>query len=227
MSAPISAEVPVVAVNSMPLVRLAAEIEVDARPSFESFYSECRDSVARAVALAIGDPDLATDSTDEAMIRAFQRWSHVGTLDLPAGWVYRVAINHSRSRLRRVARKARYVASAALGRDGKDDVPFSDQISDSRLTAALQSLPAERRAVVVLRVLLEFSEQECATALNIRPGTAKSRLHRGLAQLREAVPHLAPDIDALVTDDGTKRAAVLTIPRNSDVPISHDKQVSP
>lgn len=200
MTPPISAEIPIVAARPMPNRRRPiAQVEVAALPSFEAFYFEYRDSLARAVALAIGNPDLAADSTDEAMIRAYQRWSHVSTLERPAGWVYCVAINQSRSRLRRVARKVRY--ASALGREPHTDTPFSDQVGDSRLAAAVQSLTPERRAVVVLRVLMQFSEQECATALGIRPGTAKSRLYRGLAQLRAAVPHLAPDIDTLVTDN--------------------------
>ncbi len=200
MTSPISAEIPmVVAPSTSSPQRAVAQVEVAARSSFEAFYFKYRDSLARAVALAIGNPDVAADSTDEAMIRAYQRWSHVGTLERPAGWVYRVAINHGRSRLRRVARKARY--ASALGREPQTDTPFSDHVGDTRLAAAVQSLTPERRAVVVLRVLMQFSEQECATALGIRPGTAKSRLHRGLKQLRDAVPHLAPGIDALVADN--------------------------
>lgn len=200
MASPISAEIPVVISATSRLDPVAATVEVDLL-SFESFFFDNRDAVAHALALTIGDLDLATDATDEAMIRAYQRWAHVGTLQQPAGWVFRVALNYSRSRFRRVARKARYATT--LRGDHHIDVPFSDHIADSKLLSALHSLPPERRAVVVLRVLLEFSEQECATTLGIRRGTAKSRLHRGLTQLRGAVPHLAPDIDALVSDDRT------------------------
>ncbi len=211
MASPISAEIPAVISDLARRNPLAVGVEVDAASLFEVFYLEARDSVAQAVALAIGDVDLAADSTDEAMIRAYQRWSYVGTLEQPAGWVFRVAINHSRSRFRRVARKARY--AAVLGRDHHTDDAFADRIEDSALLKGLQSLPPDRRVVVVLRVLLEFSEAECATALDIRPGTAKSRLHRGLAQLRDSVPHLAPGIDALVADD----------PSSLHHPFSHDK----
>ena len=199
VTSPISAEIPAIVSNATRQGKRAVTVEVEAPSSFEAFYFAHRDSVARAVALAIGDVDLAMDSTDEAMIRAYQRWARVGILERPAGWVFRVAINHSRSRLRRVARKARY--AKVVGRADHTDEPFSDQIEDSALLTALRSLEPDRRDVVVLRVLLEFSEAECATALGIRPGTAKSRLHRGLANLREAVPHLAPDIDDLVAGD--------------------------
>lgn len=187
--------------------RTAQDIELDVDRtsplSFEAFYRANRDPLARAVALAVGDVDLAAESIDEAMIRAYQRWSRVATYDRPTGWVFRVAINHSRSRLRRVARKSRF--ASVFDVDRHEDTPFEHGIADSALAKALATLDADQRAVVVLRVLLEFSELECATALDIRPGTAKSRLHRGLAQLRRAVPHLAPQIDAVAAATPTRK----------------------
>jgi RNA polymerase sigma-70 factor (ECF subfamily) len=196
MSSSISAEYPIVSVDVVSSRANNEPVAVEA--TFETFYFEHRETVARAVALATGDVDQAADSTDEAMIRAYQRWSHVGNLQQPAGWVFRVAVNHSRSRIRRVARKARY--AAVLDRDRYDDTPFEQRIGDSEVVNALHELPAAQRSVVVLRILLEFTERECADALGIRPGTAKSRLHRGLAHLRHAVPHLAPELDASAAD---------------------------
>ncbi len=197
MTTPVSAEVPVIAQSATARpYRPDVTIEVDTGSTFERFYAGNRDAVARAVTVAIGDPAQAADSTDEAMIRAYQRWSKVGALDRPAGWVFRVAVNHSRSRFRRLATKTRHVA--ALDRDVHDDTVFHDSIPDASLQRAVRSLSAEQREVIVLRVLLEFTERECADALDIRPGTAKSRLHRGLAELRRAVPHLAPSIDAVL-----------------------------
>jgi RNA polymerase sigma factor (sigma-70 family) len=196
MSSSISAEYPIVSVDVGSGRAVGEPVAVEA--TFENFYFEHREPIARAVALAIGDIDQAADSTDEAMIRAYQRWSHVGTLQQPAGWVFRVAVNHSRSRIRRVARKARY--SAVLDLDRHDDTPFEQRIGDSEVLRALHELPVAQRSVVVLRILLEFTERECADALGIRPGTAKSRLHRGLAHLRHSVPHLAPQLDAITPD---------------------------
>jgi RNA polymerase sigma-70 factor, ECF subfamily len=53
------------------------------------------------------------------------------------------------------------------------------------LLRAIASLREEERLVVVCRHLLGLSEQETATALGLRVGTAKSRLSRALARLRE------------------------------------------
>src|SRR5687768_11021373 len=57
------------------------EITVVAAPrperSFDSFYRTHRPAVAKAVAFALGDVDLAADATDEAFVRAYERWTKV------------------------------------------------------------------------------------------------------------------------------------------------------
>jgi len=166
-----------------PEVRVASEEVEVADITFEQFFRQHRDRVGKALALSIGDRDLAAEAVDEAMIRAYQHWGRVSSLDHPAAWVYRVGMNYSRSRFRRMTRKMAFV-----GRHQGDgighDTPFSDSIGDARLAGALAGLPLAQRGVVVSRVLLGLTEAETAAALGLRPGTVKSRLHRGLAALR-------------------------------------------
>jgi len=52
---------------------------------------------------------------------------------------------------------------------------------------ALAQLPAEQRAVVVLRYLLEYTPGEIARLLELPRGTVNSRLRRGLDRLRDAI----------------------------------------
>ncbi len=52
---------------------------------------------------------------------------------------------------------------------------------------AVRGLPRDRRDVVLLRYYLDLPEAEIARTLNIAPGTVKSRLHRALRDLREAL----------------------------------------
>ncbi|HKX76536.1 MAG TPA: sigma-70 family RNA polymerase sigma factor [Acidimicrobiia bacterium] len=155
--------------GELPLLRLRHQ-------SFESFYRTQRASVLRALALTLGDRDLAADATDEAMARAFQHWKSVEGFDNQAGWVYRVGLNWARSRLRKRRRE--------LLTDTFPQAPVEVQIKDPDLDRAVKALPLETRAVVVLRHYLDWSTDEVARALGIRPGTVKSRLHRALQDLR-------------------------------------------
>jgi len=51
--------------------------------------------------LLTGDRREAEDLAQEALVRAFERWSRVRSMANPPGYVYRTAINLNRNRLRR------------------------------------------------------------------------------------------------------------------------------
>jgi RNA polymerase sigma factor (sigma-70 family) len=151
-------------------------------PSFEDFYRTNRTPIGRALALTLRDTSLAAEAIDEAMARAYQRWTHVSRLENPGGWVYRVALNWSRSVLRRLTRPApTWVASPTTSP--------APSVQDPAVDRALATLTVDQRAVVVCRLLLNLSEAHTADALGVKPGTVKSRLHRALARL---TPLLAP-----------------------------------
>jgi DNA-directed RNA polymerase specialized sigma24 family protein len=161
---------------------LTETFDVVVRPSFEEFYRAERAPIARALAVTLHDTQLAGEAADEAMARAYQRWTHVQALDNPAAWVYRVGLNWSLSRLRRLTRPApRWVSGSGVA----PPTPIQDPAVDR----ALGELSVDQRAVVVCRLLLGYSEAQTADLLRIKPGTVKSRLHRALERLH---PLLAP-----------------------------------
>ena len=144
--------------------------------SFDDFFRVHRDPIFRAIALTIGDRDLAADATDEAMVRTYERWRRVRDYGNPPGWTYRVALNWARSRQRR--------------RKFRDDRPVPElgevdrSPSDPGLLAAVAGLPVEQRSVIVLRFLLDWSQDQIAEALDLPVGTVKSRTARALERLR-------------------------------------------
>lgn len=158
--------------------------DVAAEEAFVAFYAGARDRVARALALTLADGALGAEAADEAMARAYQRWDRVGTFDDPAGWVYRVGLNWASSVLRRHRR-----APMPPVERGSADV---DPVAEPTVRAALAELEVRQRAVVVCRFYLGLSERETAAALGTRPGTVKSRLHRGLRHLQTRLDHLRP-----------------------------------
>jgi RNA polymerase sigma factor (sigma-70 family) len=150
-------------------------------PEFTDFYRRCWPSVARALALALGDQDLAVEATDEAMARAYPRWDKVRRYDNPAGWVYRVGLNWARSYHRRLARRLPFA---------HPEVTEAAQVADPEIRQALLELPLRQRTVVVCRLFLDWSVDDTAAALGVRPGTVRSRLHRALQSLEASLDHL-------------------------------------
>jgi RNA polymerase sigma-70 factor, ECF subfamily len=149
--------------------------------AFEDFYRAERGAIVRAVTSTLNDRDLATESADEALARAYERWTEVAPMDNPSGWVYRVAVNLGRNRLKRLDLERRKPPLPGL------DVPDIDAPADPAIARALARLPLSLQQVVVLRVLLDWQIDEIAAALGCPRGTVKSRLHRAFRRLQASL----------------------------------------
>lgn len=145
---------------------------------FGVFYRDVWNRVYRPLAVTLRDHELAAEAVDEAMVRAFQKWSKVRTYDNPVGWVYRVAMNYARNRLRRRWREVSW---------GAVEPTWEMRTPNPELMEAILGLPIHQRQVVVLRFVFDWSISEVASALGVPEGTVKSRLHRALGVLEEVV----------------------------------------
>ena len=162
-----------------PTEQTSAISNVGTTPTFEAFFAAHRNGLVRALTLTLGDADLASDAIDEAMTRAVQRWPKVSAYAKPEGWVYRVALNWATSRFRRRKRDRDYAPRIA-----RPDEQF-DPGFDPDVQAALDRMSEDHRAVLVLRFLFDWDVTATASALEISPGTVKSRTSRALAAMAE------------------------------------------
>jgi RNA polymerase sigma-70 factor, ECF subfamily len=130
-----------------------------------------------AVALVSGSYPAAEDAVQEALVRAWQRSEPIDSLD---AWVATVALNLSRSGIRRaiVERRARHRSEP--GAPVTASAASSDAVD---LERALARLPRRQRETAVLRYLLEMDTKEVATVLKVSEGTVKSQLARARASL--------------------------------------------
>jgi RNA polymerase sigma-70 factor, ECF subfamily len=140
---------------------------------FEDWYRAHYKRVYASVLLVCGDPALAGDATDEAFVRALERWARVRKMASPAGWTFVVA----RNLLRRAARRAARERSSAVVVDHA--VPEVDVA----LWEAVRALPRRERELVALRYVGGLTEPEIAAALDIATGTVSRALHDARARL--------------------------------------------
>jgi RNA polymerase sigma-70 factor, ECF subfamily len=146
--------------------------------TFEEFFSENYGGVVQSLALALGDGLAAEDMAQEAFAKAFRRWSHVGSMDSPVGWVYVVALNGARRGWRRRVRTEVAVRTSAV------EDHAAAVITAVQLRVALTELTARQRTAVVLRYLADLPIADIAAALDCAPGTVKATLHQALGRMR-------------------------------------------
>ena len=165
-------------------------------PSWEQVVTEHSARVYRLAYRLTGNKHDAEDLTQEVFVRVFRSLSSYtpGTFE---GWLHRITTNLFLDQVRRKSR----IRFDALGDDANDRLPgrdpgperaFEHAHLDIDVQAALDALPPDFRAAVVLADLEDLSYEEIATTLGIKLGTVRSRIHRGRALLRSALAHRSP-----------------------------------
>ena len=156
------------------------------REAFGELFALHWARVHRAAFLIVRDRAAAEDIAQEAFIAALR---HLDGFDSrrPLGpWLNRIVVNRSIDwtraiRLRGEVRADPWLEDSALAAEPGPD-SRAPELSEE-LMVALGRLSVDRRAVVVMRYLLEYTPAEIAAALDLPTGTVNSRLRRALDQL--------------------------------------------
>ena len=165
-------------------------------PSWDDVVSAHSARVYRLAYRLTGNPHDAEDLTQDVFVRVFRSLSTYtpGTFE---GWLHRITTNLFLDQVRRKQR----IRFDALAEDAAERLPgrepgpaqvYDDRHFDDDVQRALDALPPDFRAAVVLCDIEELSYEEIAATLGIKIGTVRSRIHRGRAQLRAALDHRAP-----------------------------------
>ncbi|MEN9710035.1 MAG: hypothetical protein RL441_27 [Actinomycetota bacterium] len=146
---------------------------------FSDFYEVHASKVLRSVVAATGRADAAEDATAEAFQRAWATWSRLRKHPAPAAWVAVTASNLVRDDWRKHQRGLRLLPKAATAESVTTAIGV-----DQQLLACISNLPPRQREVIALRILLDQSAEQTATALGITAGSVGTHLSRALAALR-------------------------------------------
>ena len=174
-------------------------------PSWDEVVRTHSARVYRLAYRLTGNSHDAEDLTQEVFVRVFRSLSSYtpGTFE---GWLHRITTNLFLDLVRRRAR-IRFDplpddAERVAGKDRGPAQHYDDTHFDDDVQAALDALPPDFRAAVVLCDLEGLSYEEIAATLGIKIGTVRSRIHRGRSQLRAALAH---------RDPAARRAAVAAL----------------
>lgn len=145
----------------------------------------------------VGATEDARDLCQEAFLKAYRG---LGTFKKDArfsSWLYQIALNVCRDRLRR--RRGRTVLSLdELDEGGREAAvlpgPSPLEMAEGRdiarrVARAVAALPDEQREVIVLKEYEGLTFAEIADVLQVPLSTVKTRLYRGLVQLRQRLEH--------------------------------------
>jgi RNA polymerase sigma factor (sigma-70 family) len=158
---------------------LAQEMEGKAavvRLTFEDLFADQHERLYRALYLIIGNSHEAEELMQDAFLHVLERWERI---DDPAGYLYRSALNSTRSRFRRLKLSAKRTLTPGQPEDAFAAADLRDE-----MVRGLRALPERQRAALVLLDLLDYRSEDAAELLGITAATVRSLASHGRAAMK-------------------------------------------
>jgi RNA polymerase sigma factor (sigma-70 family) len=163
---------------------------------FTLWLRENQKAFLRAAKVICFDTQNAEDVLQEALADVFKRWKKIREHENPEAYLMRVMVSkHADMRRKWLRRQQEKETSWDLAENIRDLVDQTDDVTQRLLVqAALKSLTAAQRAVLVLIYEHGMVLREVAEVLQIPIGTAASHLARGKAAVAAYV-ELVPELE--------------------------------
>ena len=159
--------------------------------AFDVLLRRWEKRIRGAIYRLVGSDEEARDLCQEAFLKAYKSLRSFKQEARFSSWLYQIALNLCRDRIRR--RRGKTMVSldeleeggAAMPVAGPTALDLLQERDTSRLVAqAIEALPGEQREVIILKEYQGLTFLEIAQALDVPISTVKTRLYRGLDQLR-------------------------------------------
>jgi RNA polymerase sigma-70 factor (ECF subfamily) len=156
------------------------QFETVALPHLNDLYR-----VARRTAGNLSD---AEDLVQEAYLQAWRSFHRFEAGTNIRAWLFKILFHVASHHRRKVFKfKQADLSDEVLAETIAYEAAPAPELRDAELLAALQQVPLNYRAVILLADVQEFSYKEVAEILQVPIGTVMSRLSRGRRLLRNAL----------------------------------------
>lgn len=175
---------------------LIAAYQRGSSDAFDVIVARYKHPLTNFVYRFVGDYDECDDIVQETFVRIFRKKHSYKPRAKFSTWIYTIAGNLAKSRLRQKERHRLFsLSSFWTGEEGGKEIDIpdvqyaADRDADSalkhdRIQKALNSISPKYREVVVLRDIQELSYDEIAKVTGLNLGTVKSRIKRGRTMLQ-------------------------------------------
>jgi RNA polymerase sigma-70 factor (ECF subfamily) len=175
---------------------LVARLRASDVTAFEELVIAYQHRVFAVAARMLGNRAEAEEIAQEVFLRAHRAIRDFRGDAKLSTWLYsitsRLCLNRLATTERRLTREDDEALARVPGSGAGADEELERRQLQGALHQAIAALPEDRRIVVVLRDVEGLSYEEIAQALDLEPGTVRSRLHRARLELKERMEKFFP-----------------------------------
>jgi len=166
--------------GSWPPERVVSAAQQGDQRAITTLVCDSHTHVQRFARMLCSTPEDAEDAAQEALIVLYRKIGTLRTTAALASWMFQIVRNECIRRSRVTLRRPLPVTP---GEPSAEDAALV-RLEIERIVESISGLPAEQRAVLVLRDIQGLSGAATAHTLGLSRAAMKSRLHRGREALR-------------------------------------------
>lgn len=162
--------------------------------AWSTLVGQHQTAIFRLAYLLLGRADEAEDVAQESLIRAFHALDSFDASRPLQPWLLQITKNVARNRQRTIGRYVAAIRRWFRMEQSEQPLAITTPTDEDGLRweaetlwQAIRRLRTDDQEIIYLRYFLELSVTETAEALQVAPGTVKSRLHRALSRLRQVI----------------------------------------
>jgi RNA polymerase sigma-70 factor (ECF subfamily) len=161
-------------------VQIAASSEGPAVPaSFDAFFLEQHERLYRALYFVTGNRHDAEELMQDAFLKLWERWDRIDELEDATAYLFTIALNGFRMRVRRAKVAARRAIGAEIPADPFEDVDIKEDVR-----RMLNGISPRQRSALVLTEILGYTSEQAARIMGIQATTVRVLASQGRAALR-------------------------------------------
>lgn len=184
--------------------QLMLRVQEGQSQSFDLLVERYKDRLFNYLFRLVGNRDDAEEIAQEAFVKAYIHAGKYKTIAKFSTWLYTIATNLVRNKMRSRSRAPQIFSLWSKGRyDGEEEKPIDivdpgrspdEKINDLELSEiinrAIQEIPEKYRTSFVLREINQLSYEEIAAVTGLKLGTVRSRINRARNYFRQIVEPL-------------------------------------
>ena len=158
---------------------LAQKAMIGDRDAFAELYTLYKDRLYRYAFFKLHSEADAMDAVSDCICEAFKYIISLKNAEAFAAWIFRILYRCC----------SRSITEQAKGREQEElsdnTAAYTEDFAMTELKEALAKLSEEEKDIVLLSTVVGYNSKEISKILGIKPTTARSKLSRALAKMRE------------------------------------------
>jgi RNA polymerase sigma-70 factor (ECF subfamily) len=172
---------------------LVREIKAGNRAAFSELVTRHQKAIYRLALRFTRDHGTAEDIVQDSFVKAYQALDSFEERSSFKSWLFRIAINTSKNRLRSHDNDTVDIEDVTIATASKVESDFEYKETEGFINEMVQKLPERQRIALTLRVFEDLSFQEIAQIMDCPYDTAKANFRHAVLKLKKVLVERNPD----------------------------------